>query len=155
MMARYTIDGLDEVEKMFQRLGSSSQIGEKAVRAAVPHLLSETKKAVKAAGGTDSLAKSFDATEPRTSQYGTYAVVRPFGRNRKKNTEYVRLAAFLEYGTTWPKKQKDADKIHHGKQRGMPKQDPHPWRDKALHAAEAKCRAAIMEALDKEVDKLI
>ena len=153
-MAKFSVEGLEDVERLFEKMGNPGWIGEKAVKAAAPVLLSETRKAVKAAGGTNNLARSFDATEPRQNQYGVYSVIRPFGRNRKKNTEYVRIAAFLEYGTKWPKKQEDADKIHHGKQKGAPKQDPKPWRQKSVNAAAEKCRDAMQTALNEEVDKL-
>ena len=154
-MARLKIEGFKELDRMFEQLGKPQQMQIKAVKAAAPVLLKEVRNAVKSSGGHDSLARSFDATDPKENQYGVYSVIKPSGRNRKKNTEYVRIAAFLEYGTTWPKKQEDADKIHHGKQKGLPKKpDAQPWRQKAVNAATEKCRNAMQAAISEEVDKL-
>ena len=154
-MAKFTVEGLDEVDKLFDELSRPQWIGERAVKAAAPVLLAQTRKAIKESGGHDSLARSFYATDPKENKYGIYSVIKPSGRNRKKMTEYVKLAAFLEYGTTWPKTQEDADKIHHGKQKGLPKKpDAQPWRQKALNAAKEKCRIVMQAALNEGVDKL-
>lgn len=154
-MARFTVEGFDDLDKMFERLSKPQHLATKAVRAAAPILVKETRRAIKEQGGGDGLARSIDATEPKENQYGTFSVVKPEGRRVKDGTPYVKLAAALEYGTVWPRKLEDAAKIHHEKLAGKPKNEAKPFRQKALNAATSKCEEAMIRSVFDEVEKLI
>ena len=154
-MASFRIDGFDELDKMFENLSKPQYFETKAVKAASPHLVKAAKNAIKDAGGSDDLARSIGATEPKENVYGTYVVVKPEGRRVSDGTYYAKLAASLEYGTVWPRKKEDAEKIHHADKAGKPKNSPRPWRDKAINAAREKCEEAMVQAIFSEVDKLV
>lgn len=154
-MAKCKIEGFYELDKMFEQLSKPQHFQFEAVKAAAPILVKAARNAIRTTGGSEHLARSVEASEPKENQYGVYSIIKPEGRNRKKGTSYVQLAAYHEYGTVWPRKQKDADKIRHGKQKGMKKQEPHPWRDKTVNDARSKCEEAMINAVFQEVDKLI
>ena len=154
-MARFTIDGFDELDRMFERFSKHQYFETKAAKAASPYLVKAARKAIKDAGGGDDLARSMEATEPKENTYGTFVIVKPEGRRVSDGTPYPKLAASLEYGTVWPRKKEDAAKIHHSDKAGMPKNEPSPWRDKAINAARAKCEEAMTQAIFSEVDKLV
>ena len=154
-MARCKIEGFDELDKMFEQLSKPQHFQLKAVKAAAPILVKSARDSIRSTGGSESLARSIEASEPKENQYGVFSIIKPEGRNRKKGTSYVQLAAYHEYGTVWPRRQKDADKIRHGKQKGMKKQESHPWRDKAVNGARSKCEETMINTVFQEVDKLV
>lgn len=153
-MASFKIGGFDEIDRMFARISKPQEFQTKAVKAAAPYLVSETKKAIKEQGGGDGLVRSIEATEPKANKYGSFVVVKPVGKRVSDGTPYVKLAAALEYGTVWPRNKEDAEKIHHADKAGKPKNKPHSFRDKALNAARSKVEDAMRDAVYREVDKL-
>lgn len=141
-MARATISGFDEVEKLLDDLGDVKKIGLNAVEKAAPYLVEGAKKAVESAAtkgyATGGLARSFAAMKPKTNEYGAYVIVRPVGKDRKGRDYYAR-AAYMEYGTTL---------------KGSPKNAAQPFRDKAISNARAKCEEAMEESVLSDIEKL-
>lgn len=152
---RFSIDGFDDVDKMFERLSKPQHFMTKAVEAAAPYLVKETRNAIKTTGGGNELARSIEATKPKENRWGTFVVVKPEGKRVKDNTPYVKLAASHEYGTVWPRKAADAAKIHHEDKAGMPKNEAKPFRQKAINAARDKCENAMAQTFFDEVEKQI
>ena len=151
-MASFRINGFEGAEKMFDELYNSRKLGVKALEAAAPILVKETRKVIQENGSGEKLARSFEATKTKENRYGAFLTVQPVGM-AADGTEWVRRAAFEEYGTVWPRKAEDAAKIHHPKQAGLPKNPRVPWRQKAINAAREKCEGAMREVVYSEIDR--
>lgn len=137
------VSGFEGVEKLFDDLvANTDRMTLEAVNAAAPYLVESAEKAVKSAAhkgyATGGLAKSFTATKAKKNQYGTYAVVKPVGKD-DKGVSYGARAAYLEYGTTVN------GKLHN---------ESAPWRQKAVNNAKEKCQKAMEESIYKELDKI-
>ena len=141
-MARATISGFDEVDKLLDKLDDMKNISMKAVQEAAPHLVDGAEKAVKASAtkgyATGDLARSFVAKKAKSNKYGAYLIVAPVGSDAKGRKYYAR-GAYLEYGTTL---------------NGRQKNPPQPWRDKAINTARSACEKAMEEVINTEVDKM-
>lgn len=141
-MARASISGFEDVDKLFDQLSDLKGIGMKAVEKAAPHLVDGAKKAVRSAASkgyaTGDLAGSFAAMKPKTNEYGAYLIVRPVGRD-KSGKDYYARGAWLEFGTTLKKKKKNS---------------PEPWRDSAVSYAREDCEKAMEDVVNEEIDKL-
>ena len=151
-MASFVINGFDEVDEVFSK-ASRPEYFLRAVESAAPYLVDAVQSVIESTqGGGRKLARSFSATKARTNQYGTYVFVVPTGYDKNGN-HWATRAACLEYGTVWPRSKKNAEKIHHLNQRGLPKNPPHPWRDRSLNKARSKCEEAMRETMYAEIDK--
>lgn len=141
-MARAKISGFDDVDKLFDSLSDTKKLSLKAVEAAAPKLVDSAKRAVKSAAikgyATGDLAGSFAAMKPKTNEYGAFVVVRPIGKDHEGHDLYAR-GAWLEYGTSL---------------NGSPKNEPQPWRDKAVNGARSDCERIMEETVFSEVEKL-
>ena len=141
-MGRATINGFDDVDKLFEELDNPQYFCTKALEAAAPILVDESSKAVQAAANkgyaTGKLARSFVASKPKKNQYGNYVVVKPVGSDDKGHS-YAARAAWLEYGTTL---------------NGRQKNEPAPWRQKAVNAAESRCQETMEKVIFDEVDRI-
>lgn len=141
-MARAKISGFDDVDKLFEELDNPQYFATKALEAAAPILVEETEKAIRSVTNkgyaTGKLARSFVASKPKKNQYGNYVVVKPVGSDDKGHS-YAARAAWLEYGTTL---------------NGRQKNEPAPWRQKAVNAAESRCPEAMEKVISDEVDRI-
>ena len=136
-----TINGFDDVDKMFAELDKPQYFATKALEAAAPYLVEESQKAIQrvtSSKATGKLARSFAATKPKKNAYGNYVVVKPVGTDPKGNS-YAARAAWLEYGTTL---------------NGQKKNEHKPWRESAVNAAKEKCTAAMEKVISDEVDRI-
>jgi hypothetical protein len=137
-----TINGFEDVDKLFAELEEPQRFATKALEAAAPYLIEESEKAVQRAANkgyaTGKLARSFVASKPKKNSYGNYVVVKPVGTDPDGHS-YAARAAYLEYGTTL---------------NGRQKNEPAPWRQAAVNAAEAKCTAAMEKVISDEVDRI-
>lgn len=137
-MARCSITGFDELEKMLKRLGEPEKMAVKAVDAASPVLVRALKGAIESATSsksTGSLAASIEATSARQNELGVFSAVRPTGTDSKGVRNGAKLA-YLEYGVR-----------SHG-------QPPRPVRAAAVAAAESECLRIAQETIEAEVGRL-
>lgn len=137
-MAKATITGFNELERMLKKLRSPEKMAIKAVDAASPVLVKSFKAAVNSVvsgDATGSLAASIEATDARQNELGVFSAVRPTGTDSKGVRNGAKLA-YLEYGVR-----------SHG-------QMPRPVRQTAVNNAEAECRRIIQKTIDEEVAKL-
>lgn len=141
-MARAKISGFDELDRLLDSLGDTHRIGIKAVEAAAPHLVRGASEAVRGAASkgyaTGGLERSFAATKPKKNEYGSFLIVRPIGKDKKGHDYYAR-GAYMEFGTTLNRKEKNA---------------PQPWRQKAVNLSQEKCEKAMEDVVMSEIDKL-
>lgn len=139
---RATINGFEDIDKLFDQLDDTKKVSLKAVEKAGPHLVKGAERAVKAAASrgyaTGDLAGSFAAMKPKTNEQGAYLIVRPVGRD-KNGRDYYARGAWLEFGTTLKKKRKNS---------------PEPWRDSAIGYARDECEKAMEDVVNEEIDKL-
>ncbi len=136
-----TINGFEDVDRLFEELDQPQYFATKALETAAPYLVEESKKAVQrvtSSKATGNLARSFVATKPKKNAYGNFVVVKPVGVDSKGHS-YAARAAWLEYGTTL---------------NGQKKNEHKPWRQAAVNAAEAKCTAAMEKVISDEVDRI-
>ena len=149
------IEGFENVDSLFQKLGRTQDFCEKAISEAAPELLEATKKSVHKAiysppvqrkqleaHRTGNLERSFRASKPKTNQYGSFSVIAPVGSRqdrtvteKKKPLHYAAQAAFLEWGTCQG-------------------QAPSPWRARAIKDAEETCARTMEKAVIREVSKI-
>ncbi len=137
-MARCSITGFSELEKMLKKLQEPEKMAIKAVDAASPILARSLKSAVEAVTSEDAtgqLAGSIEATSARQNTFGVFSAVRPTGKDSKGVSNASKLA-YLEYGV----------KSHN--------QEPKPVRATAVAAAEAECLRIIQQTIEAEVGKL-
>ena len=137
-MAKCTITGFDELEKMLKKLEKPEKIAIKAVDAASPVLVRAMKNAIDSAtsgDATGSLAGSISATSARQNELGVFSAVRPTGTDRKGVRNGAKLA-YLEYGV----------RSHN--------QAPRPVREAAVAAAEGECLRIIQNVVNEEVGNL-
>ena len=131
------LDGLiDKLQKMADP-AAMDRIATKAVDAAQPISEQAMRSAIASAeagwpNARGEIAASVQSTKAKVNSYGAYAVARPVGRN-KDGRRYGELAAYLQYGT------------------GRGARQPHPWREKAVAAAEKKCVEAMEQVIKKEL----
>lgn len=153
-MATMEIKGFGDVYNALERCAESGKICMRAVEAAAPYLLDATRKTINSTkGGGNNLARSFEATKVRNNAFGAYVTIRPVGKD-KNGWDWISRAAYLEYGTVWPRKEADAAKIHHPAQAGQPKNTPQPWRDRSLNAARSGCEEKMRQTVFAEIDKI-
>ena len=153
-MATLDIKGFEDVYKALEKCSNPQGIQLKALESAAPYLVKAVQKTInETEGGGNKLARSFSATKARSSGVGAYVSVRPVGKD-KNGYDWATRAASLEYGTVWPRKEKDAAKIHHLAQAGQPKNPAHQWRDRALNAARTKCEETMRQSVFSEIDKV-
>lgn len=137
-MARCTITGFDELEKVLKKLEQPEKIAIKAVDAASPVLVRAMKGAIESAtsdSSSGSLAASIEATSARQNELGVFSAVRPTGTDSKGVRNGAKLA-YLEYGV----------KSHN--------QPPRPVREAAVAAAEGECLRIIQNVVEEEVGSL-
>lgn len=142
-MAQLEVTGLEEFMKKLEKLSDQAKVEEiakKAVDAAQPINESSMRSAIAAVEhgpyATGSVSGSIQSTPAKVNSYGAYAVARPTGRDAKgvRNGE---KAAYLQYGT--PKE-------------GRKKLQPRPWRESAVHKAEAPCISAMEKVVHAEME---
>lgn len=137
-MARCSITGFNELEKMLKKLQEPEKMAIKAVDAASPVLVRAMKSAITSAvsdGSTGSLAASIESTNARQNEYGVFSAVRPTGTDSKGVRNGAKLA-YLEYGV----------KSHN--------QPPRPVRESAVAAAEGECIKIVQQMIESEVGSL-
>lgn len=144
-MAKISLTGFDELESSFKKLLQPEKMAIKAVDKAAPVLEKSLKTQIeRAANRTDArgkpyatgeLAASVGSTKAKENDLGVFAVVKPEGTDSKgvRNAEKL---AYLEYGVA-----------SHG-------QLPHPVRQPAVSAVEAKCEEIMRDVIYEEVDRL-
>ena len=154
-MARLTIEGFDDVDKLFAVLGNPREFTTAAVNEAAPILEKATRNAVRQAASkgyaTGGLAESFVRTPAKSNKYGTYSVVRPVGGRKtyesdKEEHSYVERACWLEYGRNGGYERSDM-------LRPATSQEPSPFRQKAINDAKAECEEAMKRKVYEAVDK--
>lgn len=134
------ITGLDKLLDKLDKMGDITEmerISKKAIDAAQPISEQAMKSAIASAeaewpNAKGEIAGSIQSTKTRVNSYGAYAVARPVGRNAK-GKRYGELAAYLQYGT------------------GDGARRPHPWREKAVAAAEKKCVETMERVIKAEL----
>ena len=134
-MARCSVTGFDELEKMLKRLSQPERMAIKAVDAAAPVLERALKTAIENATSDDAtgaLAGSIESTRARQNELGVFSAVRPTGKDSKGVRNGEKLA-YLEYGVR-----------SHG-------QPPRPVRATAVAMAEAECFRIVKETIEAEV----
>lgn len=141
-MASLKVTGIDEVEKMFDELMDIKKLAVKAVDKAAPILLDGAKKSVRSAANkgyaTGGLENSFTATKAKNNKWGTFATVRPVGKD-KNGIRYGERAAYLEYGTVV---------------NGVLHTASAQWRKKAVDSVRTKCEDTMEKTLRDEWDKI-
>ena len=142
LMASLKVTGMDEVEKMFDDLMNVKSLAIKAVNKAAPILLDSAKKSVRAAANkgyaTGGLENSFAATKAKNNQWGTFAEIKPVGKDNK-GVRYGERAAYLEYGTVV---------------NGSVHASSAPWRKQAVNKAKTKCEDTMEKVLRDEWKKI-
>lgn len=137
-MANARVEGFEQLEKFLGKLAEPIKMAIKAVDSAAPILEESLRSEISGAANrgyvTGELAASISATKAKENQYGVYSVVKPVGTD-SGGTRNAEKLAYLEYGTS----------------RG---QKPHPVRQKAINAAEAKCADIIEKEIADAVEKL-
>ena len=139
-MARMTITGFENVEKMLEKLANPYEMAEKAVNKAAPIVEKNLKAQIRSATNgkpysTGELEASIAATNARDNSLGVFAVVKPNGtdKNGLRNAEKM---GYLEYGVR-----------SHG-------QEPRPVRAAAVAQSENAVMQVMEEVIGAEVDKL-
>lgn len=144
-MARMTITGFENVEKMLEKLANPYEMAEKAVNKAAPIVEKNLKAQIRSATNrrdkygkpysTGELEASIAATNARDNSLGVFAVVKPNGtdKNGFRNAEKM---GYLEYGVR-----------SHG-------QEPRPVRAAAVAQSENAVMQVMEEVIGAEVDKL-
>lgn len=137
-MARCSITGFNELEKLMNKLTQPEKIAIKAVDAASPVLVNAMKSSISGATSgkaTGSLAGSIQATSARQNEMGVFSAVRPTGTDSKGVRNGAKLA-YLEYGV---------------KSNNQP---PRPVRSAAVAMAEGQCLSIIQNVIEQEVNSL-
>lgn len=137
-MARCTITGFNELEKLMNKLAQPEKMAIKAVDAASPVLVNAMKNSIAGAtsgSATGTLVGSIEATSARQNEMGVFSAVRPTGTDSKGVRNGAKLA-YLEYGVA----------SHN--------QPPRPVRSAAVAMAEGQCLSIIQNVIEQEVDSL-
>lgn len=129
-MARFDIDGFDEVIRDLENLGRFDEIAPKIIEESIPILEAEVRKEVSRYKDTGAMAASIKKTGATAHNDGYYACVRPTGKDAKGVRNMEKLA-YLEYGTS--------------------REAARPVLTKAVNSAEPKVLKKQQEVFDREV----
>lgn len=136
-MAKCSIKGLDELDRLFTNLEKIDEIAEEIVQEGgtilEKALKSEIGKAANRGYATGELERSIVATPPMKNHWGHYAVARPVGTDSKG----------VRNGEKW-------GYLEHGVKKG---QQAHPFIGKAVNTAELKGSAKAQEIINKYTEK--
>lgn len=129
-MARFDIDGFDEVIRDLENLGRFDEIAPKIIEESIPILEAEVRKEVSRHKDTGAMAASIKTTGATAHNDGYYAAVRPTGKDEKGVRNMEKLA-YLEYGTS--------------------REAARPILTKAVNSAEPKVLKKQQEVFEREV----
>lgn len=144
-MAKISMAGFDDLDKLFGKLMAPEEMAIKAVNKAASVVEKNMKAEIKAAANrvdgkgrpysTGELAASVSATTARENEYGVFAAIRPTGTD-SRGTRNAEKLAYLEYGVA-----------SHG-------QEPRPVRQKVVNASQGECTKIMQDVVAEEVDKM-
>lgn len=136
-MARFEMDGFDEMMQDLELLADLDEVANQMIDAASPIVARNMKKNIETAANrgyaTGELAASVRATKAKQNNYGHFAAVGVTGTDSKgmRNAEKM---AYLEYGTS----------------KG---QDAHPIMAKTLHQSEEEVVETMQQVFNREAGK--
>lgn len=135
-MARFEMDGMDELMEELEAMADLSEIAPKMINAATPTVVENLSKNIHSAAdrgyATGELESAVHATKAKQNNYGYFAAVGVTGTDSKgmRNGEKM---AYLEYGTS--------------------KQEAHPVMAKTVNESEDTCIEKMQEIFNREVGR--
>lgn len=133
-MARFEMEGIDELIKQLESMEDMSDTALKMIDAVTPVVEKNLAKNIHAAANrgyaTGELEKSVHSTKAKQNNHGYFAAVGVIGTDSKGVRNGEKLA-YLEYGTST--------------------QDAHPVMAKTVNESEKECMETMQQVFDQEV----
>ena len=150
-MANFTINGFDDIDKLFHDLSNNVDgIAIEAVNEAAPILENSLRSAISTAASkgysAGELAASVGILPAKKNEYGVFSVVKPIGDHKTKNPDEkmtnAKLASILEYGRRGGYEKNG---------RKVTTQAPSPVRAKAMNMVKSKGEEIMRKVVEERM----